>query len=139
MRHGEEKRIYALYGVIFLIFTALSIRYMYPNTFQLGLYDIPVLIFFPPAVYYFAKSKGKIFLMLTQNGPVNFLGNIAYAFFLAQTIVQSVMWYWIKPANYYGYSPNTVLIVCFAANLLLALPIFGVEKLFVKLSKKINH
>ncbi len=103
-------------------------------------YDVILLLLFPMLIYFIAKSKDKIFLYLTQNKVVDYLGKITYCFFLTQLICEYIMLYWVKPNNYFNMSGLTILITSFILNLVLAIIFYEIfeNKLSNYLLKKLK-
>lgn len=121
------------YGGVFSIFITLAIFFgvavLHKNRFinHVGFnrnymnYDVILLILFPLLIFCLSKAKNKYFLTITQNKLSDYLGNIAYSFFISQVICIFIVHDVLMPNNYYGMNSTFMLIFSFILNMILAI------------------
>lgn len=115
-KEGKHNLLNSAIITIMIFFSCSVIRFSnYIN------FDYFLLILFPSLIYNLARIENKTFLMLTQNKFVDYLGNIAYAFFITQILCQFIVQNYFMPNKYFGMSSTTMLIVSFIINIVLAI------------------
>ena len=142
LSHSEVKRKNVAFALVSAALIFLSVGGMYSTKFFNGeyfrthyvFYNVFLVILFPALIYYLSTSCGKIYEALTDNKLVNYLGKIAYSFFLGQFFCTYVCYHYFKPYNYFNLSGISILLVFFCMNTVLAVFLYEIfEKRFSKI------
>ncbi len=123
-------------GGLYLIMTMLAIFFsvsiLYKNNFinhtpfgsRSIYYDVVLLILYPLLIWFLSKTKTKYFLKITENRLSDYLGKIAYSFFITQIICMFLIKNIFMPKDYFGMSSTCMLAVSFVMNLVLAIILY---------------
>lgn len=134
-----ECRIFYILFMLLIIFFSVSILFKnnFFNDVKFGnnymYYDTVILIFFPITVLQI--SKNTFLNDIFNNKFSDFLGNIAYSFYIAQFVCIYIVDHTFKVNNYYGMDKTLFLILSFLLNLFIAIIFYEIfEK---RISKKL--
>lgn len=134
-----ECRIFYILFMLLIIFFSVSILFKnnFFNDVKFGnnymYYDTVILIFFPITVLQI--SKNSFLNDIFNNKFSDFLGKIAYSFYIAQFVCIYIVDHTFKMNNYYGMDKTLFLILSFLLNLFIAIIFYEIfEK---RISKKL--
>ncbi len=126
LNYGKQLKYIYVYLLTTLLLIYLGVGALISNNFlnhhkfnHISL-DVILLILFPALIYFLSSIKSKVFILLTDNKISDYLGNIAYAFFLTQFLCQFIVRTFLKPNNYLGMNSIELLVISFILNIMLA-------------------